>query len=252
MKTLGYSLLVAAVLSGCTDAQFASLNQNFAQAKNAAATTANANLPAAAIATNVAVVSLMGAIGKDAAGQKGGVIAVGSGHYALAAATDYSLDPATKTGKLKSTGPDGKALLDATFAYDTSSTGSGTSYSISDFKGKVLGFGIDLAGKFDSNTSPASVKAEITGSLTSGSTTFSLETLSFAAAHPMPADVSDLGKLVMTADGNRLELAVSMKGGQAAASGELKNAAGVVIQRVTASEAGGVKFENVAGTDADS
>lgn len=235
MKTLAYSLAAALLLAGCTDADFATFNQSFSQAKGAVATTANADLAAAAIATDVTTLALMDAIGKD----KGGVVAVGAGHYGVRALTnDYALDPSTGTGRLKSSNGD-KPLLDATFDYVVAPADGGARYTIKNLKGKALGYDLDLGGTFDSASDR--VKAALTGTLTVAGAVTKLEELSFEAAYPVPNDVPRLGKLTMTNLLGKLEMDVSRQGGKAQAEGTLTTPAGT--QHVTADEDGNFKFE---------
>jgi hypothetical protein len=260
-------LASALAAAGCNADAFNALNANFKSIKSTSKTISNSTLPAAAMATNIAIVELMNAMASDTQSKLASkVIAVGGGNYRVpqfavqqAAETSSKLDEDSKTGTLVSK-RDGKSIVEATYAFERTAKDGGFVYAIKNFKGKVSGFEMTAEGSFSyipkagagayqvAAIDPATIACKVSGALKTDATSLKLDTLEFNAAVPMPANVPNLGALKMSDDKkNAISCTVAVSDNRVTAQGEMRDEKGNLLYGMTMDENG---VKTTTGADA--
>ena len=212
-----FAVLAAVAATGCTEAQFTSVNQSFKQVKVSSMAVEATALPlAAAASTSLATMQLLTAMAEGSE-KNAGVIAAGGANVIAAGGANFNVlaDTAgaagstvnyeTKTGKVfHAIG--GKTWVDASYGFDYTydqSTGK-LAYTLKDFKGNAGGFDIAFGGDFEllptafPQPMPANAKVNLSGTMTHKDQVMTLETLTFDVAAPLGGDNPNAGKLVFS------------------------------------------------------
>lgn len=208
-----FAVLATVAATGCSEAQFTSVNQSFKQVKVSSMAVEATALPlAAAASTSLATMQLLTAMAEGSEKNAGviaaggaNVIAAGGANYAVAQASGSTVDYANKTGKVfHAIG--GKTWVDATYNFDylyDQTTGK-LNYTLKDFKGNAGGFDIAFGGGFEllptsfPKPMPANAKVNLTGTMTHKDQVMTLETLTFDVTAPLGGDNPNAGKLVFS------------------------------------------------------